>query len=271
MSASESDILAAMNAGLAIAPFPFRPVLDGPDGILSDYPAKRLSRGAGGDVPLMAGTNLDEGTLFVPQDFQTKDISIWLNANATPSPLGPDALTAGVDKVMSLYPDDPSAGSPFGTGNQTFGTGPGYKRTSAILGDMLFQAQRRFWSQTIVAPSYVYMFTDPQLTTDPAFGVFHSSELAYIFGFFGTAVGNVSTASPPNVAHLSRVMRDYWISFAVSLTPNDGKGTSRPKWGKYKKNKGVLELNNNNVHMIPDDYRTTAIDVIIGLRDVFSW
>jgi hypothetical protein len=33
---------------------------------------------------------------------------------------------------MSLYPDDPSAGSPFNTGNKTFGTGPGYKRESAI-------------------------------------------------------------------------------------------------------------------------------------------
>ena len=187
------------------------------------------------------------GTIFVPQDSQTENILIWLNANATPSPLGPDALTAGVDKVVSLYPDDPSAGSPFGTGNQTFGTGPGYKRASAIrmsesfcllgttmvltiydrlVGDMLFQAQRRFWSQTIAAPSYAYMFTDPQFSTDPAFGVFHSSELPYIFGFFGTVLGNVSTASPPNVANLSRVMRDYWISFAVSLTPNDGKGTS---------------------------------------------
>jgi len=66
MSASESDILAAMNASLAIEPFPFYPVLDGPGGILSDYPAMRLSRGAGGDVPLMAGTNLDEGW-FLPR------------------------------------------------------------------------------------------------------------------------------------------------------------------------------------------------------------
>jgi len=187
------------------------------------------------------------GTIFIPQDFQTEEISIWLNANATPSPLGPDSLKAGVDKVISLYPDDPSAGSPFGTGNQTFGTGPGYKRASAIrmsssscllgttfvltsydrsVGDMLFQAQRRFWSRTIAAPSYAYMFTDPQLSTDPAFGVYHSAELPYIFGAFVTVLGNVSTASPPNVANLSRVMRDYWISFAVSLTPNDGKGTS---------------------------------------------
>jgi hypothetical protein len=72
------------------------------------------------------------GTLFVPKDFRTEDITIWMNANYTPSPLGPGALKAELDKVMSLYPDDPSAGSPFGTGNETFGTGPGYKRGSAI-------------------------------------------------------------------------------------------------------------------------------------------
>ena len=189
------------------------------------------------------GAHASTGTLFLPPDFQTDDIAIWLNANYTPSLLGSDALMTGVDKVMSLYSDDPSAGSPFGTGNQTFGTGPGYKRAAAIrtssssclpeiafvltscyrlVGDMLFQAQRRFWSQTTTAPSYAYMFTDPQLGTDPALGVYHSTELPYIFGVFG----NVSTASPPKVATLSRVMRDYWISFAVSLTPNDDKGTS---------------------------------------------
>ena len=60
-SASESDLLAAMNASLAINSYPFRPVLDGPGGILNDSPAKRLSRGAGGRVPLMIGTVLDEG------------------------------------------------------------------------------------------------------------------------------------------------------------------------------------------------------------------
>ena len=70
--------------------------------------------------------------MFLSKDFRAEDIAVWLNANYTPSPLGPDALKAGLDKVMSLYPDDPSAGSPFNTGNKTFGTGPGYKRGSAI-------------------------------------------------------------------------------------------------------------------------------------------
>lgn len=95
----------------------------------------------------MAGTVLDEGlflsslrrridtstgTTFLPKDFRAEDIAIWLNTNYTPSPLGPDALKSGLEEVMSLYPDDPSAGSPFNTGNETFGTGPGYKRGSAI-------------------------------------------------------------------------------------------------------------------------------------------
>jgi hypothetical protein len=179
------------------------------------------------------------GTIFIPRDFQTDDISIWLNANATPSLLGPDALRAGLDQVMSLYPDDPSAGSPFGTGNQTFGTGPGYKRAAALctssipcagsvsvltgysesVGDIHFQAPRRFWSRTTDAPSYAYIFTDPQTNGDPAVGVTHGGELPYLFG-------NISTSGPPKVASLSRAMLDYWISFVVSLTPNDGQGTS---------------------------------------------
>jgi acetylcholinesterase len=147
MSANSSDLRAAMNAAMATELFPFRPILDGPQGILRNSPAKRLSRGAGKQVPFMAGTVLDEGlfllcrrphannstgTSFIPQDVQVQDIAIWLNANYTPSPSGSDALRAGLDKLISLYPNDPSAGSPIGTGNETFGTGPGYRRAAAI-------------------------------------------------------------------------------------------------------------------------------------------
>ena len=61
-------------------------------------------------------------------------------------------------------------------------------------------------------------------------------------------------------ANLSRMMLDYWISFAVSLTPNDGKRTSRalgctlvflllpltlslgPHWEEYKENKVLVDV-----------------------------
>ena len=86
-------------------------------------------------------------------------------------------------------------------------------------GDLLFQAPRRFWSQMAVAPSYAYIFTDHQPGADPVLGVNHSAELPYLFGDLGFI-------GPPQHPWLSRVMLDYWISFAVSLTPNDGKGMS---------------------------------------------
>jgi acetylcholinesterase len=85
---------------------------------------------------------------------------------------------------------------------------------------MLLQAPRRLWSQTTSAPSYAYFFTEPQPSSDPALGVCHDSELPYFFENLAKKNGQ------PNIARLSRVMLDYWISFAVSLTPNDGKGTN---------------------------------------------
>ena len=48
-----------------------------------------------------------------------------MNANYTPSPLGPGVLNSVLDNVISLYPDDPNAGLPFGIG-------PGFKRGAEI-------------------------------------------------------------------------------------------------------------------------------------------
>jgi acetylcholinesterase len=85
---------------------------------------------------------------------------------------------------------------------------------------MLFQGPRRLWSQTTSAPSYAYIFTEPQPSSDPALGVSHTSELPYFFENLAKKSEQSSTA------RLSCVMLDYWISFTVSLTPNDGKGTN---------------------------------------------
>jgi carboxylesterase type B len=63
MTANATDILAAINATFATGLFPFQflPVLDGPGGVVSDSPVKRLSNGAGRQIPLIIGTVLDEG------------------------------------------------------------------------------------------------------------------------------------------------------------------------------------------------------------------
>ena len=46
--------------------------------------------------------------------------------------------------MYTLYPNDPAQGSPFGTGDENQ-LSPQYKRMSAIQGDLVFQAPRRFF------------------------------------------------------------------------------------------------------------------------------
>jgi hypothetical protein len=103
--------------------------------------------------------------VFLSKDFRAEDIAVWLNSNYTPSPFGPDVLKSGLDKVMSLYPDDPSAGSPFNTGNETFGTGPGYKRGSAIR--MTSHAIRIAFVLMLLAVSWGHAVPSPTPALEP--------------------------------------------------------------------------------------------------------
>jgi hypothetical protein len=41
-------------------------------------------------------------------------------------------------QLLKLYPNTPSLGSPYGTGNELFGRDKQYKRSAAIIGDILF-------------------------------------------------------------------------------------------------------------------------------------
>ena len=81
---------------------------------------------------------------------------------------------AQLARLLELYPSDPAAGSPFGTGNDTFGVGLEYKRCAAIITDIAFQAPRRAWVQAATAagvPTYGYLFTDQNAALqDPVLG-----------------------------------------------------------------------------------------------------
>ncbi|KAJ6457783.1 esterase 1 [Mycena vitilis] len=250
----------ASAAAEATEEFPWDPVLDGPDGLIPDLPSVLFQRGQFARLPFIAGTNLDEGTLFTPQTINsTEEINATTIAQFVPSVSLP-RLESSVQTVLELYPDDPALGSPFNTGNNTFGLSSQYKRASAIDGDISFHSQRRFWIETAAnasVPTFGYLFTQPQLPTvvPPALGVSHGSEVTYVFG-----APNDTSAS---AVFISRVMTDYWVSFATSLTPNDGLGVPRPEWTQYTPdNKAVIQLNGANLTMIPDDFRAEQLAFI---------
>ncbi|KAF8147683.1 extracellular triacylglycerol lipase precursor [Crassisporium funariophilum] len=245
----------------------FQPVIDGPGGLLPDRPSKVVPQG---NLPSIIGSNLDEGTLFTAQDVNSTDtIRRYLAAWTSPIVAGtvsPAQQAITIEGILALYPNIAALGSPFGTGNETFGLDSQYKRFAAIFGDILFQSPRRTLTQDMSKAGvkiFGYYFTDPDAQipsvgfpgAPPAagsIGIGHAAELSYLFGGL--------TRSTPTAVALSGVMRDYWISFATSLDPNDLNGTPRPRWLEYTPNTQVImELNGHNTRSVPDAFRALQI------------
>ncbi|KAJ2925705.1 hypothetical protein H1R20_g11388, partial [Candolleomyces eurysporus] len=207
------------------------PALDGrPGSVYPDFSSRLYAKGQFARIPFIAGTNLDEGTFFSSREsLSNQALKDSLLALSSPRSGSQDALSAALDQVLMLYPEDPSVGSPYGTGDELFGFPPSYKRQSSII--------------------------------------VHGSEIQFVFGQIPpTSPDSLPPYLPPYgsadeaARNISTVMMDYWISFAVTLNPNDGKGIQRPHWPQYTPAKKVLmQLRGGNTTVIQDDYRKEGI------------
>ncbi|KAJ3533644.1 hypothetical protein NMY22_g7253 [Coprinellus aureogranulatus] len=86
------------------------PAIDG--AIIPDVPSSLFGRQRLAKVPIITGTNLDEGTLFTPQsemsDQDIKDYLVGIISDGNSSP----TIEGLVDEILDLYPSDPQLGSP---------------------------------------------------------------------------------------------------------------------------------------------------------------
>ena len=84
-------------------------------------------------LALVPRANRDSGTIFVPSTVASEqELKNDIIANFTP-PVGPqDALDDVADKLLQLYPNVPALGSPYNTGNETFGLSSVFKQAAAI-------------------------------------------------------------------------------------------------------------------------------------------
>jgi len=140
--------------------FPWVPTVDegAEGGVYPDFPSKLFARGQYAKVPVLAGTSLDEGesvafinsihlnhllthllagTAFVSPyaavDWTREAIHSAIRTNFSPPLVPEDEWEQAITSLIDSYPfDDPSFGSPFNTGSNTFGLSPGYKIMSAI-------------------------------------------------------------------------------------------------------------------------------------------
>jgi hypothetical protein len=81
--------------------------------------------------------NLDEGTMFTTNPATTEDVVSFLTTQTPGHTFGVINETTA-NQLLEYYPADPSAGSPYNTGNNTFGRAAQFKRTASVLGDLLF-------------------------------------------------------------------------------------------------------------------------------------
>lgn len=153
-TANTSEIFQGYLTAIAEATelFAFNPTIGGSDDLFPDIPSKLIARGHFARIPFIAGTNADEGnifpayyrlrfihnlcplgTVFSPRTINsTSQIRDAIIANFSPPLVSPSLLDNSADKLIQLYPDVPALGSPFNTGNETFGLSSVFKQLAAI-------------------------------------------------------------------------------------------------------------------------------------------
>ena len=226
--ASSPDVLACMRAKsadevrAALPPDPnfaftpgvwgrYFPVVDGR--VLPHQVAALLAEGSVQRVPLLIGSNGDEGTLFVALSHDNLGMPLMADQYRDRLLYLVSGDAAAADAIEARYPlaDYPTPGAALAA---AFGDGflacPTIDAAGLAAGLM---------------PTYLYQFTYPDaafnLPLPIALGAFHSAEIQFVFGF--PAAGSFT----PEELALSRQMLGYWTRFAAGGDPNGG---GAPPW-----------------------------------------
>ncbi|GAA6010827.1 hypothetical protein JCM11491_004552 [Sporobolomyces phaffii] len=241
-----TNLLPNLNAVSSLA-IPFLPRLDYK--FISETADKLVAeRRFAQNVSIISGNNWDEGTILTlgtGLNITTTDaLNNWLATT-----MSPNSTAEQRSRLLELYPEDVTAGSPFDTGD-LYALAPQSKRIAALLGDSVFQAPRRsFLNQTKeTQPTWSYAFR--AFRDSPVIGSFHSADVAALYG---------ARPGPPGDE-----MRQRWIQFTYNLNPNvDG----YLDWPEYKNNLTLLQFNDGNSTTISDTYRQEQIDYILSIED----
>ncbi|KAJ7135369.1 Alpha/Beta hydrolase protein [Mycena crocata] len=222
----------------------------GPKGSLIDeYPVKKVINGDFLHLPIISGTNLNEGNFVIgttfldldpqpPIELENSIFGASIAARATNSK---NVSQATIGKVLDLYAHP----------TQNLSNSTLYNRAAQLETDYAFLAPHRLFLKSASAKSrkqdvWAYSFQQ-QLPGVPDFlGAFHTTDLYYLdMGF-----------SPVPTQKLKSQLQDFYISFVNDLNP----GASWPKYDE--KSKIAMRLLDGRVGPIADTVRRTQTDFL---------
>jgi para-nitrobenzyl esterase len=229
--AEEDSITAAANLASLAA---FFPNVDGV--VIPQEPVLALALGEYNHVPIIEGTNHNEGALFVAIGFDFNPARGPLTTAEYPAAILSlaDALvseTAGLisgsdSSSLSSTQQQEAQGIANEIVNQyplgNFDNNPG-TALSAVLTDSLFSCTKNVSDEvfSLSVPTFGYELNDasaPMLFLPPVsfpYGATHTDELQFLF-----AIGGLSSELSSSEQTLAKTMKGYWTNFARNSNPN---------------------------------------------------
>ncbi|KAF3030899.1 hypothetical protein E8E15_011313 [Penicillium rubens] len=229
---------------------------------IAQYPQISYKEGKLTRVPILLGTNTDEGTSFGTTGTNTDEDCINELTTSKRWVLNSSQAT----ELLSYYPNIPAIGCPYGWGNTTWPSlGLMYKRYASIAGDITMAAPRRMLAQRMATFSdnvYSYRWDVAALNSSTTIGVQHFAEIPFVFA---NPVQTITLlGSDPARLELGQMAARMWTSFVADLDPNGHGVSDIAKWPKYSSRTAnfVFRLPQNESYIEADTYRADGMDYI---------
>lgn len=178
------------------------------DGVqIQDQPVTLFGKGQVAPVPIIVGSNADEGSLFFPKKGIVQDEATMRTALSELFP------QSDLDTIIARYPPGADA-----------------RETSIRLVSDIFTCDARRIALAAAKngqPVYRYYFARDFYDVVLGLGAFHGSEMPFIWDnpYFGLGV-------LPAGAPIREAMQGYWTTFARTGDPNGDKRLTWPKYGE---------------------------------------
>lgn len=215
--------------------FPIGPVFG--DDVLPMDPVEAMRCGKAHRVPLIVGTNAEEGRLF------TRFLGMLPTNEAMVEELFADAEPGARERITAAYPNYPKP-----------------EACIQIGGDFAFGAAA--WqiaeAHGVHAPTYMYRYDyAPRALRWAGFGATHATELLAVFDVYRTKFGALLSAGADRgtALRVSNEVQRRWRSFSKAGVPGDG-------WPAYTQaDRAVLVIDRQcRVEFDPHQHRRMAWD-----------